>query len=94
MNLDLSEENVWDLSDKKQRDKLGIEPKSQADNYAIALEEVIIDRSIGSNEILRVFSVPENLPGPTNFESFKSELDQVSAQLVWKKVDSLWMPNQ
>jgi len=85
MLLDLSKGGVWDLSAKKQRADLGIEEKSQADNYANAFGEVIIDRHIEPYEILRVHSVPKNLPAPTNFESFKSELDQVSAQSEWKK---------
>lgn len=73
IELDLSQGNVLDLTDKQIRMKQGMKKGSKAYNYAKCFDEVIVDRCISADEIVNVFQIP-GLPSAKTYALFKEQL--------------------
>ena len=73
IELDLSQGNVLDLTDKQKRMEQGMKKGSKCYNYAKCFDEVIVDRCISADEIVNVFQIP-GLPRAKTYASFREQL--------------------
>jgi hypothetical protein len=82
-NLDLSRGYVLDLRDERNRREWDIPKYSKTDNYAKCFEEVIVDRCISPDEVVRVFQPVSGLPRANKYTMFAGS----SFTLFYKEID-------